>query len=197
MKILSSKLFIATLVVLGSISFALSANAQVAASTPIFYTQTGTVVNPGGSVVPAGYYYLANHDQIYYYGNGTYYDPTTQTYGGHIFGTTVVSTDAAPIFYNQAGQAVNPMGAALPAGIYYLANGNQVEYYGNGTYYNPTTKMYGGMIFSGMAATAATPGIPNTGMGGQAAMNWFLLAATALVFLGTTVYISRRSTVLS
>ena len=202
-KLTSTLLVIATLVAAGTLGLSTAAHAQtVASATPVFYQQNGTVVNPNGTSVPAGYYYIApGGDQVYYYGHGTYYDATTQMYGGHVFGSYVypvtTATGQTPVFYNQAGQAVNPAGTSVPAGNYYLANGNQVEYYGNGTYYNPTTQTYGGMIFGGPVTTVSAPGIPNTGMGGQATMNWFVLAATALIFAGATVYIYRRGTVLS
>jgi hypothetical protein len=197
MKKLSSMLsVVVAFAVMGSFAVsALSASAQtVSAITPVFY-QNGQAVNPSGTAVPAGYYSLQNGDQVYYYGNGTYYDSTTGTYGGHVFGSYVAATPTGytPVFYSQSGQAINPDGSPLSAGYYYLQNGNQVYYYGNGTYYNNTTQTYGGMIFGGAVASPGTPTAPNTGMGGTAAMNWFLLVSTALVFVVGAVYVSRSS----
>src|SRR5580704_5470067 len=149
MKKLSSMLpIVMAFVVAGSFGVsALSANAQtVNETTPIFY-QNGQAVNPSGTAVSPGWYSLQDGDQVYYYGNGTYYDSTTGTYGGHVFGSYVASAPngSTPIFYNQNGQAINPSGTPVPAGYYNLANGQQVYYYGNGTYYNNATDTYGGM----------------------------------------------------
>ncbi len=199
-KISSTLLIVATLVVGGSLTLSTLAYAQtVAAITPTFYTQSGAVVNSGGSSVLAGYYYLANGNSVYYYGNGTYYNTNTQLYGGYVFGSyvypTTTSTGATPVFFNQSGQMVNPGGTALPIGYYYLQNGNQIYYYGNGTYYNPTTQLYGGSVSGGINTT--TVGAPNTGMGGQVSINLLILATTALIFIGASMYVSRRETILA
>ena len=205
MKKLSSQLLVVAFVVAGSFSLSLlSVHAQtVSGTTPTFYNQSGMVLNSGGTPIGAGWYYLQNGDQAYYYGNGTYYDSTAGVYGGSIFGSSVAAgtvNGATPVLYNQSGQAVNPSGTALAAGYYYLANGNQVYYYGNGTYFNNATNTYGGMIFGGTIASAGTPSAPNTGMGGESYMNWILLVATAMVFLGGATYVfrsTRPATILS
>ena len=195
-KTASTLLVAAAFVVTAGAGFSSPVHAQAWSTTPVFYSQTGQSLNPAGTALSAGYYYLQNGDRVYYYGNGTYYDQTTQLYGGMVFGsdsTPVTVAGATPVFYTQTGQALNPAGSALNAGYYYLSNGVQVYYYGNGTYYNPTTQTYGGMIFGGVAVT--TPTVPNTGAGGQATMNWLLLASSALVFLGGAAYVTRRAAV--
>lgn len=51
---------------------------------PTLYNQSGSPVNTGGGSLAAGWYYLQGGRQIYYYGNGTYYDPIAGTYGGSV-----------------------------------------------------------------------------------------------------------------
>ncbi len=51
-------------------------------STIVFYTKTGTpIYATQGASIPAGLYYTARGRPLYYYGNGYYYNSTTQTYG--------------------------------------------------------------------------------------------------------------------
>jgi hypothetical protein len=64
-------------------------NAQVYATMPTLYNQSGQVVNNTTSYLPAGYYYIGGAPsmgghQVQYYGNGTYYDPSIQQYGGSV-----------------------------------------------------------------------------------------------------------------
>lgn len=74
-----------------------AAFAQTYATMPVLYNSSGQQVNAGNTTaLPAGYYYLAPNStqQVYYYGNGTYYDPAMGTYGGSVsnpFGTAGVS----------------------------------------------------------------------------------------------------------
>ena len=108
--------------------------------------------------------------------------------------TTIGNT---PILYNQSGIAVNPEGTALSAGYYYLRNGDQVYYYGNGIYYDPfsTTQIYGGHLLdaNGNLVYYSTPGAPNTGVGGAAvAMTWFTLIASGIVALVGMAYLGFR-----
>lgn len=43
-----------------------------------------------------------------------------------------------------------------------------------------------------MQTTATTtPGVPNTGAGGDAAANWIILAATGIVMIGGIIYLAR------
>lgn len=60
--------------------------AQTQTTMPVFYNQTGQPVNTGNTALPAGYYYLQSNGQgqVYYYGNGVYYDATAKTYGGSV-----------------------------------------------------------------------------------------------------------------
>ena len=176
------------------------------------------MVNSGGSSEPAGYYYNSSGQQVYYYGNGTYYNPTTGTYGGTAFsssttgsgsnttnttGSTMTNTgttntggtDQTPLLYSQSGQVVNSGGTSEPAGYYYNASGQQIYYYGNGTYYDPSTGTYGGQAFGTTASSASAPGVPNTGAGGDAAYTWLALLVSAAIAAGGVLYLSRRSSI--
>ena len=146
-------------------------NAQTVMTMPTIYNQYGSPVNTGSGYLPAGYYYLGGGastggHQIEYYGNGTYYDPSIQQYGGSVAdqnGTAGFTLSYAgqsvgrygvavmPTIYNQSGSPVNTGSGYLPAGYYYLGGGastggHQIEYYGNGTYYDPTIRQYGGSV---------------------------------------------------
>ena len=110
-----------------------------------------------------------------------------------------------PTLYNQYGQSVNvASNTSLAAGWYYLAPGavasTQVDYLGNGMYYNPTTQLYGGSVNdpSGTAGVALdyvssvenVPGIPNTGAGGEALAAWTLLVLSGMVAGAGIVYLA-------
>lgn len=120
-----------------------------------------------------------------------------------------------PVLYNQSGQAMNVnTTTALPAGYYYLGTGgtHQVYYYGNGTYYDPSTGTYGGSAVNDPNGTAgvslgyssavtapgyvtnangSAPGVPNTGAGGDATATWITLAISALIVAGGATYLVR------
>ena len=113
-------------------------------------------------------------------------------------------TAVMPTLYNQSGVPVNTTAnSSLPAGWYYTAPngaaGNQVYYYGNGTYYNPTTMTYGGSVsdpsgLSGVVlnystAVQNTPGLPNTGFGGEAAAVWAVLILSGIVVIAGSAYL--------
>jgi hypothetical protein len=160
----------ALLALVAIVSFATisAVHAQMASTMPIIYSQSGSAVNTGSGYLPAGYYYLAGGlatggHQIQYYGNGTFYDPSIQQYGGNVSntnGTAGVSLGYAmtwtpngsevalmPALFNQTGMQVNKTTSYLNAGRYYLSTGGlQVEYYGNGTYYNSAIGQYGGSV---------------------------------------------------
>ncbi len=139
-------------------------HAQTATTMPVLYNQSGTAVNTSSGYLPVGTYYLAGGTQIQYYGNGTFYNPSIQQYGGSIYnsngtagaslGYTVASSGyqgaLMPALFNQSGSQVNMTNSYLSAGYYYTANnpsmGIQVQYYGNGTYYNPNIRQYGGSV---------------------------------------------------
>jgi hypothetical protein len=128
-------------------------------------------------------------------------------------GVSMVSAQSLatmPVLYNQNGAAVNTGAGSLIAGYYFLGGsqaqgGHQVYYYGNGTFYDPTTLTYGGSVRdpSGTAGvnlgygTTVTPGLPNTGLGGDAATNWIVLGIMALVAVSGVTYLgmSRRTAV--
>jgi len=76
------------LVVLFGVTLVPAVHAQSVATMPVIYNQAGAAVNMSTGYLPAGYYYLGNNPagthQIYYYGNGTFYDPSIQQYGGSV-----------------------------------------------------------------------------------------------------------------
>ena len=211
------------LIALAITASSLAATAAFAQTTsnimPALYNASNVEVNSTGSNFAIGYYHLANNDQVYYYGNGTYYDQTAQIYGGSVnnpngmagvtlnYTTSVTAGGSTmPPLYNSSNTQVNSTSAYLPAGYYFLAGGQQVYYYGNGTYYNATAGVYGGSVNNpnglagvslGYVASASTvPGLPNTGAGGNALLNWMLLVASALVASAGLSYLirSRSST---
>ena len=111
-----------------------------------------------------------------------------------------------PVLYNQSGMSVNSGAGPLAAGYYYVnagpsQGGQQVYYYGNGTFYNATTMTYGGGVSdpNGTAGVMlnysqpVTPGVPNTGAGGMATTNWIVLSVATLALVGSVVYISRKA----
>jgi hypothetical protein len=66
-----------------------SASAQMSNTMPALYNESGDQVNDeSGTKLSAGYYFLdsdASADsRVYYFGNGTFYNANTGTYGGHI-----------------------------------------------------------------------------------------------------------------
>jgi hypothetical protein len=106
----------------------------------------------------------------------------------------------------------------LAAGYYYLATGaqHQVYYYGNGVFYDPATGTYGGSAVYDANGTAGvslgystavtnpgyvtstgsasgTPGVPNTGAGGDATATWVTLAIAGLVVIGGIAYLVKTS----
>lgn len=129
--------------------------------------------------------------------------------------TTTTTTSGVqavmPVLYNANGQAVNVNTTGpLAAGYYYLGTGasQQVYYYGNGVFYNPSTGVYGGSAVydpngtAGVAlgystevtspssvTTTNTPGVPNTGAGGEATATWVTLILAALVVAGGVAYL--------
>jgi hypothetical protein len=53
----------------------------------ILYTQSGAPIqtyNSSTNSLTPGWYYTSNGSPRYYYANGVYYDPATQTYGGSV-----------------------------------------------------------------------------------------------------------------
>ncbi len=124
--------------------------------------------------------------------------------------TTVSGVQAVmPVLYNAAGQTVNVNTTGpLAAGYYYLSPGavQQVYYYGNGVFYNAATGVYGGSAVNNPNGTAGvalgystdvtnpssvttTPGVPNTGAGGEAMATWITLVLAAVVVAGGVAYL--------
>lgn len=184
-----------------------------ASGQPVYYYSNGTYYD----------YTTGDFGGTAYYPNGTGYSGVLPAYTG-VFMTGSSATPvytAAPTnvtgsgnesgtmitLYNSSGQPVNTVsGTSLPAGYYSTASGDQIYYYGNGTYYDSTTGMYGGSVNdpTGLAGTYyynaptpvttgtyVTPGVPDTGMGGEAGFNLLMLLASGLVFASGAVYLSR------
>jgi hypothetical protein len=89
---------------------------------PALYNQAGEEVNNTSTPLIAGYYFLApgasTNTEVYYYGNGTYYDSTTGTYGG-----SVADPDGtAGVTINSSGApGVPDTGAGGDAGAVWLS----------------------------------------------------------------------------
>lgn len=124
---------------------------------------------------------------------------------GPIAASAQTSQTMMPVLYDQSGTAVNTGVSKLPAGNYYLQPGGAqpVYYYGNGVYYNAATGQYGGSTSDpngtsgaslGYTTTggtvSATPGVPNTGAGGDSSTNWSLLLASGVVVLAGAAFLS-------
>ncbi len=144
MKTIAS--YMATMAIVASLAFApISTFAQVQATMPVLYNQSGQAVNNGTTgPLAAGYYYLQPNQpgtQVYYYGNGTYFDPVTGLYGG---------------------SAVND-----PYGIAGVSLG-----------------------YSSTVLQPTTPTVPNTGAGGNAGVTWAILAVSAAVVAAGTAYLA-------
>ncbi len=144
-------------------------------------------------------------------GTATYNSTTNYTTTGTGYTGTVGAMATMPTLYNSSGQPVNVNTTGpLAAGYYYLAPGaqHQVYYYGNGVYYDPSTGTYGGSsvydpngtagvsLGYSAAVTSAdyvsgTPGVPNTGMGGEATATWITLVLAGLIVAGGVTYLVR------
>ena len=117
-----------------------------------------------------------------------------------------------PTLYNAYGVAVNvSTNTSLAAGTYFLAPGDsvttEVQYFGNGMYYNPALGIYGGSVTADPNGTAGValnyvsavenaPGIPNTGAGGEALAVWMTLAISGLIAIGGLAYLMNAKQVL-
>lgn len=121
----------------------------------------------------------------------------------------------APVLYNQSGQVVNGFNSTtggLNAGTYYTATGQERYYFPNGTYYDPSIRQYGGSIIypnspgpAGVVVTPGTgggggtftPGVPNTGAGGDSILTWLALIVSGAAAITGIAYLARRRTSLS
>ncbi len=116
-------------------------------------------------------------------------------------------SNTMPALYDASGDQVNDNNStSLAAGYYFLDSdaemNSRVYYFGNGTYYNANTGMYGGHISNPSGRGGATfvdsmvvvPGVPNTGAGGQSPVLWLMLALTGILAItGMTYLISTQS----
>jgi hypothetical protein len=134
---------------------------------------------------------------------------TSNTSGSNTSGTSYTG-NMPELYMTQGGTVSNGAGSsALTPGWYYMQSGNRVYYYGNGTYYDPVTQTYGGSVSNpngtagaytytvnnssgSNAGTSVTPSVPNTGAGGDAPLNWFLLLASGTIAVGGALYLTKQ-----
>jgi len=90
--------------------FSTAALAQAQTVTPTFYNQSGNPVNNGGTALAPGWYYNQSGQTVYYYGDGTYYNPATGTYYGANGTTMAVANPSAGIAAESVGS-----GTVIPA----------------------------------------------------------------------------------
>jgi|GEM_PF-3193106 hypothetical protein len=129
--------------------------------------------------------------------------------GAMIASAQTVPATTMPALYNNAGTEVNMSNTSpLGAGYYYLAPGaqsnTQVYYYGNGTFVDQTTGIYGGsvsdpngtvgvtLVYGTMEGTIV-PGAPNTGVGGNAMAVWMTLIVTGVLAIAGVSYLTTRT----
>ncbi len=64
--------------------------ADTTGNMPILYNSSGTAVNTSTGVLPAGTYYLGvgATQPVTYFGDGSYFNAATRTYGGSVFNPT-------------------------------------------------------------------------------------------------------------
>jgi hypothetical protein len=133
------------------------------------------------------------------------------------FAVNANAQSTMPVFYDQSGSQVDMNN--LQAGTYYRNNNGtgEIYYYGNNRYYDPSTMTFwegntnltqsfsqGGIYGGGTPVTpgagtgnvnTVTPGVPNTGAGGEAVLNWSILAASILAILAVTYAATRQRTI--
>jgi hypothetical protein len=131
--------------------------------------------------------------------------------GAMVASAQTVPETTMPALYNSAGMEVNISNTApLGAGYYYLAPGaqsnTQVYYYGNGTFVDQTTGIYGGSVSDPNGTVGVTlvygtlegttvPGAPNTGVGGNSTAVWMTLIITSvLAIAGVSYLVTRKPT---
>lgn len=151
---------IAAVLMAGAIAPVASAQTQTYATMPTFYSASGQPVNVGNTTaLPAGYYYLSpGGQQVYYYGNGTYYNPATGMYGGSV--------------NNSLGTAGYNLGYTT-------------------TYADPNNLYQGSGGATG--SSASYPGVPNTGLGGEALATWItLVLSLGVVIAGVSYLVATR-----
>lgn len=128
--------------------------------------------------------------------------------GAMVASAQTVPATTMPAIYNSGGVEVNMSnGAPLAAGYYYLAPGaqadSQIYYYGNGTFVDQTTGIYGGSVSDPDGTAGVTlvygtregttlPGAPNTGAGGEADAVWMTLIVTGVLAVAGASYLATR-----
>jgi len=148
---------------------------------PVFAQTTGTTTGTV-SGVPAGYqqYYFGT----YYNSNtGMYFNPNTGQYSGIV--------PLGPADRNMNGMYIIPAGYSTSTfSTYYNSNTK--------LYYDPRNGFYSAAVPTGPVNTGGTggvivnPGLPNTGLGGNAVTTVALLMLTGFISLmGLTYMVSR------
>jgi hypothetical protein len=123
------------------------------ATMPVLYNQSGQAVNTGNTAVPAGYYYLQTGGagtQVYYYGNGVYYNPAIGEYGGSVsdpngtagrelgyvvVGSTLATNNPGVPNTGNGGNAPGAWALLIVSGIVVLAGAASLTY----AFMRPTT----------------------------------------------------------
>jgi hypothetical protein len=179
-----------------SIPTAGTSNGTGNVTEPLLYNKAGGTVSAynsnTNSLIP-GWYYTQTGSPRYYYANGVYYDPATQTYGGSILypgaaGPQSGSTGAAEATISGASAAstgVNGTPATSTAGTNTSSNTS------TGSSGSGSTGITGTVGTNGVAGTTFTPGVPNTGMGGIVLYAWLALILSAATAVVGTMYLTR------
>ena len=115
MKKLSLHAFAISFILTAVFSTAAVASAQTVPPTPALYNQTDVLVNPNGSALIPGWYYNLGGQSVYYYGDGTYYNPENGIYYG-LNGSMMSVSNPAVVPAELSGSAVVPSAPNTGAG---------------------------------------------------------------------------------
>jgi hypothetical protein len=154
--------------------------------------------SPSPYTPPTGYSAYGSNGIFFNSSTGMYYNPMT--------GQSSMLVPLGPAARNINGSFIIPAGYSQYATTSYYFSPS------SGYYYDPTTGFYStsAPMFTGVTSQAAiaagqgtgsgtgstggvyTPGVPNTGTGGDAGGTWALLALAAIALVSGAVYLGRR-----
>jgi hypothetical protein len=89
--IMKSKLILSALVLGCVLAVSTAVSAQTTGTMPTLYNSSGQSVNTSGGTLQRGYYFLSpsgTGSQVYYYGDGTYYNFATGAFEGNVANST-------------------------------------------------------------------------------------------------------------
>ncbi len=91
------------------LAFAGTVHADTMGTMPVLYNASGAAVNTSGTSLPAGTYYLGTNatQPVTYFGDGSFFNPATGTYGGSVYNPT---GRAGTFVIPAQGEAVDPTG---------------------------------------------------------------------------------------